>query len=132
MAGRSVGSSNSLAQLACFRFKVSKHFLFGLIWNNKITVDIREKLRAGKFAGNPQYGYTLAQLARFGVRVSKQISGHQTSHRHQETFEKKHKTSRFYELRDHPEVLNMDIPWHNWHDLGSESPKNFVLYYLGL
>jgi hypothetical protein len=30
-----------------------------------------KKLVAGRSAGSPQYGYSLAQLARFGFRVSK-------------------------------------------------------------
>jgi uncharacterized protein Usg len=34
-------------------------------------------------------------------------------------------TKIFYELGDHQKVLNMDILWHNWIVLGSESPNIF-------
>jgi hypothetical protein len=33
----------------------------------------------------------------------------------------------FFELRDYQGVLNMDILWHNWLFLGTESPNIFYL-----
>jgi hypothetical protein len=38
----------------------------------------------------------------------------------------------FYELGDHQEVLHMDIPWHNWIVLGSESPNIFCFVLFGI
>jgi hypothetical protein len=38
----------------------------------------------------------------------------------------------FCELRDHQEVLNMDIPWHNWLVLGSDSPNIFCFVLFGI
>jgi hypothetical protein len=58
----------SLAQLARFGFRFSKHFLFCLIWDYKTSRDIQKKMRAGLLAGNPKFAYSLAQLARFGFR----------------------------------------------------------------
>jgi hypothetical protein len=46
-AGRSAGSSQygySLAQLARFGFRVSKYFLFCLIWDYKTSRDIRKNI----------------------------------------------------------------------------------------
>jgi hypothetical protein len=121
-ATRSSGSPQygySLAQLARFGFRVSKHFLFCLIWDYKTSGDLqtyfmcweilrkssiwifpgttgsfwvqslqtffcfvlfafirlqetyKNILRATRSSGSPQYGYSLAKLARFGFRVSK-------------------------------------------------------------
>jgi hypothetical protein len=42
------------------------------IWDYKTSGDFRKKkLRAGRSAESPKSGYSLAQLARFGFRVSK-------------------------------------------------------------
>jgi hypothetical protein len=41
--------------------------LFGII---KLQETFEKKMRAGRSAGSPQSGYSLAQLARFGFRVS--------------------------------------------------------------
>jgi hypothetical protein len=46
MAERSAQSPHSeysLAPLARFEFRVSKHFLFGLIWDYKTSGDLRKK-----------------------------------------------------------------------------------------
>jgi hypothetical protein len=46
-AGRSAGRPQSgyfLAQLVCFEFRVSKHFLFCHIWDDKTSRDIRNKI----------------------------------------------------------------------------------------
>jgi hypothetical protein len=45
----------------------------------------------------------------------------------QETFEKKN-----WELGDQQGVLNLDIPWHNWLVLGSESPNLFCIVLFGI
>jgi hypothetical protein len=75
-------------------------------WDYKTSGDIRKKkLRAGRSAGSPQYGYSLAQLAclcsespnSFCLVLFEII-------RHQKTFEKKKLGQR-----DQQEVLNMDI-----------------------
>jgi hypothetical protein len=41
-------------------------------------------------------------------------------------------TKIFYELKDHQEVFNLHIPWHNWLVLGSESPNIFCFALFGL
>jgi hypothetical protein len=42
--------------------------LFGII---RLQETFENNIKAGRAAGSPQYGYSLAQLARFGFRVSK-------------------------------------------------------------
>jgi hypothetical protein len=46
-------------------------YLFGIIRLQE-TFE-QKKIKAGRSAGTPQSGYTQAQLARFGFRVSKHI-----------------------------------------------------------
>jgi hypothetical protein len=84
-------------------------------------------MRAGRSARSPQYRYFLAQLVRFGFRVPKHflfclIWDYKTSGYLQ----------KFCELRDQQEILNIDIPRHNWLVLGSESPNIFCSVLFGI
>jgi hypothetical protein len=87
-----------------------------------------KKLKAGRSAGSPQSIYSLAQLPRFGFRVSKYflfclICDYKTSG----DFWKKN-----WGLEDQQEVLNLYIPWHNCLVLGSESPNIFCFVLFGI
>jgi hypothetical protein len=129
--GRSAESPKyrySLAQLARFGFRVSKHFSFGFIWDYKTSRDIRKKMRVGRSAGSPKFGYSLAQLACFGFRVSQHFSfGLIWDYKTSRDIRKKK-----WGLGDQQEVLNMETPGHNWLVLGSESPNIFRLVLFGI
>jgi hypothetical protein len=99
--------------------------LFGII---RLQETFEKKMRAWKSARSPQYGYSLAQQARFRFSVSKYflfcfIWDYKTSG----AFRKKK-----LGLGDQQKVLNIDIPWHNWLVLGSESPNIFRLVLFGI
>jgi hypothetical protein len=81
-----------------------------------------EKMRAGKSAGSIQSGYSLAQLVRFGFRVSKPFLFclFWDCKTLRDIRKKK------YGLGSQQKALNLDILWHNWFVLGSESPNLFL------
>jgi hypothetical protein len=90
----------------------------------RLQETFEKKLRAGRSAGSPQYGYSLAQLACFVFRVSKLfLFGFICDYKTPEDVRKKK-----LGLRDLQEVLNMDIAWHNGFVLGSESPNIFCYF----
>jgi hypothetical protein len=62
-----------LIKLYFLIFKFFQTFFY-LVWDYKIPGDFeKKKLRAERSSGRPQYVYSLARMAYFGIRVSKNV-----------------------------------------------------------